>query len=167
LTAATGVDPATVVVIDPEKDSPHAQPAGSPGEAVMDFHDGLQSGDLKHAMPFVAAELELDEQARKTNHERLRRFSEQMAHDVYDFRVVSFRVDNDCAIVIVQDTIASGARLDSQTTPVRHFYLIRHSGLWKVLPRLASTAGARLTREQQLSFIRLVEWFEEMKDQQP
>ena len=159
-----------VVVIDPDRNSPGAQPPGSPGEAVADFHDGLQSGELDdkntkpiHAMPFVAVDLETHPQARNENLKRLREFSKQMADDTYDFRVVTFKEDGDCAIVVAQDTILQGVRQGGRG-PVRHFYLVRLSGQWKVLPRLASTAGADLTRDQREAFIRLVEWFEANKD---
>ena len=152
-----GETAAVPVVIDPEKDSPDAQPVGSPGEAVVDFHDGMQSGDLKHAMPFVLIDSDADEKDRRANYDRLRSICQQMAEDVYDFRVVGFREDGDCAIVIVQDTIVNGVRQQGRG-PTRNFFLMRQSGLWKVLPRVTTTAGTPLTRDQRDAFIRLVEW---------
>ena len=125
----------------------------------MDFHDGMQSGNLDHAKPFVAMELVTDAQDRREVTRWLGDFSRSMADDAYDFRVLESREDGECAIVVVQDTVGGG-----RPNQLRPFYLVRHRDQWKVLPRLSSAQGAYLAREQRDAFVRLLEWFESAKD---
>jgi len=154
-----------IVVIDPARGMPGTPPPGSPEEVVMDFHDGLQSGELDpktslpvHAMPFVASGLTHDALDRAANAERLRNICRLMANDRYDFHVLESREDGQCAIVIIQETLGAGPNQP------RYFYLIQQRGLWKVLPRAVDAHGVYLTPEQLDAFVRLVEWFESAKE---
>lgn len=138
---------------------------GSPTQTADAFIAALQAGDVVAARKLLAIDSGLPQKAHNEINERLQRMANSVARG-WQMNVVAERVDENRAVVILHDRNPT-TREPRTFVDLDPMFLVLHDCTWLIMldNPTRSTNVFPLTREQQMQFMELHNWYQDASPQ--